>query len=193
MSPRPSAPARRLPPHSGGSRGACRSSQFPKSSESMPSAAFLRVLRPYRSRAVGRRVELHRSRESSARITQSNRAATCQRPLEHWSYDGGAYLSWNGRSIHKIQRPTRPSDVGEHQEPCASQADLQSNRAWECARTGPSGSLRKRLLPHNCHTVPGALHGGCATQHIGPVAGNRRLPGPAADETAQVIDTRTSR
>ena len=33
-----------------------------------------------------------RSREPSARITQSNGAATCQRPLEHWSYDGGAYL-----------------------------------------------------------------------------------------------------
>ena len=33
-----------------------------------------------------------RSRESSARIKQSNGAATCQRPLEHWSYDGGAYL-----------------------------------------------------------------------------------------------------
>ena len=32
-----------------------------------------------------------RSREPSARITQSNGAATCQRPLEHWSYDGGAY------------------------------------------------------------------------------------------------------
>ena len=56
MSPRPSAPARRLPPHSGESRGACRSSQLPKSSESMPSAAFLHVIRLHRSRAVGRSV-----------------------------------------------------------------------------------------------------------------------------------------
>ena len=101
MSPRPSAPARRLPPHSGGSRGAWRSSQLRKSSESMPSAAFLHVLRLHRSRAAGHRVELRRPREPSARITQSNGAATCQRPLE------ALVIRW--RSLLIMEWPVNPS------------------------------------------------------------------------------------
>ena len=51
--------------------------------------------------------------------------------------------------------------IREHQESCGSQADLQLSRAWECARTGHSGRMRKCLLPHNCHTVLGALLQAC--------------------------------
>ena len=56
--------------------------------------------------------------------------------------------------------------IREYQESCGSQADLQLNRAWECARTGHSGRMRKRLLPHNCHTVLGALLHACRLEGV---------------------------
>ena len=59
-----------------------------------------------------------------------------------------------------------------------SQADLQLNRAWECARTGHSGRMRKRLLPHNFHTVLGALLF-ARSGHLGLVVGpDRRRTAP---------------
>ena len=102
-----------------------------------------------------------RSREPSARITQSNRAATCQRPLEHWSYDGGAYLSLNVRSIHKIQCPTRPTDVGEHQEPCVGRT-IHGNRLAQ-------SSTVAQAAPATC--------AGTSTTPLGRCTRNAAAPG----------------
>ena len=79
-----------------------------------------------------------------------------------------------------VAEADRIGRTGEHQEPCGSQADLQLNQVWEGARTDHSGRMRKRLLPHNCHTVLGALQipapgfgGGRPATSAGGRAGSR--------------------
>ena len=117
MSPRPSAPARRLPPHSSGSRGAWRNSQLPKSSESMPSAAFLRVIHPYRSRAVGRRAELP-APENLRHVSRSRTAPQRENAL------------WN--TGHTMAEPTYSCECPVNPQ---NPAPDTANRRWRAPGT----------------------------------------------------------
>ena len=50
----------------------------------------------------------------------------------------------------------RVRELGEHQEPCGSQADLQLSQAWECARTGHWPFRKNTKMPASAHLPHGS-------------------------------------